>query len=242
MSWNSERMRISAVCAMIALMLLSACDPGGGGHDADDPVELDDYTEKIASCLATVDGSAPPGEPLTGEPGDETRTDPEAGVSYRRYGKPWLPFDLSWQTPELGLSFIGGQKLLAETGADGTPNWAVISSTRMPNVVGDAVVTDLSCMGALAVADIIAMTGYRDGAAGTEVVEQGDREIDGRAAWMNISRYEVIDDRFESRSELQGTLLVDTDRGIAVVYATFPGVRSDLDGLIKEVFASVRVL
>ncbi|GIG65346.1 hypothetical protein [Phytomonospora endophytica] len=240
MSWNSERARISAVISVLAL-LLSACTSTGSGSPDDEPVEIDAYTEKISQCLTTVDPAAT-GEPLTGEPGDAVTTDPEAGLAYRTFGDPWQPFDLQWSTPELQLAFDGGQMLLAETGDDGTQNWAVISSTRMPNVVGDALVTDLGCLGALAVADIIAMTGYRDGAAGTDVVEQGDREIDGRAAWLNITRYKVIDDRFESKSELQGTLLVDTDRGVGVVYVTVPDARGDLDGVLHEVFESVRVL
>ncbi|MEV0649734.1 hypothetical protein AB0I28_31205 [Phytomonospora sp. NPDC050363] len=242
MSWNSARRRISAAVATLALCLVTACTPGSNGPDPDTPVEVDEYTEKIAACLTSVEDSTGPATPLDGDPGDTATTDTEAGVSYRAYGEPWESFDLSWQTPELQLAFTGGQKLLAETGTDNTSNWAVISSTRMPNVVGDALVTDLGCLGALAVADIIGMTGYRSGAASTKVLEQGDREVDGRAAWLNVSRYEVIDDRFESESELQGTLLVDTDRGVGIVYVTIPDARDDLDGLIQEVFASVRVL
>lgn len=240
MAWNRRRARISAVVSVLAL-LLAACTSGGSDPAEHEPVEVDAYTEKIAECLTTVDPAAT-GEPLTGDPGGDATTDPEAGLSYRTYAAPWEPFDLQWATPELQLAFDGGQKLLAETGSDGTSNWAVISSTRMPNVVGDAVVTDLGCLGALAVADIIAMTGYENGAAGTEVLEQGDREVDGRAAWLNITRYQVIDDRFESRSELQGTLLVDTDAGVGVVYVTVPDARGDLDGVVREVFGSVRVL
>ncbi|HEY1176709.1 MAG TPA: hypothetical protein VGF17_11170 [Phytomonospora sp.] len=225
---------------MLALVL-SACTSTGSGDGDHEPVEVDAYTEKISQCLTAVDPSAT-GEPLTGDPGGEVTADPEAGVSYRAFGDPWQPFDLRWSTPELQLTFDGGQMLLAETGDDGTQNWAVVSSTRMPNVVGDAVVDDLGCLGALVVADIIAMTGYRDGAAGTDVVEQGDRVVDGRAAWLNITRYKVIDDRFESKSELQGTLLVDTDQGVGVVYVTVPDARGDLDGVLQEVFGSVKVL
>lgn len=241
MSWNSDRVRISAVVSVFVLAFLPACTSEGAGPADDEPVEIDAYTEKIDDCLTTVD-PAPTGEPLTGDEGGSVTTDPEAGLSYRAYDSPWEPFDLQWATPELQLAFDGGQKLLAETGNDGTSNWAVISSTRMPNLVGDALVTDLGCLGALAVADIIAMTGYENGAAGTEVVEQGDREVDGRPAWLNITRYKVIDDRFESRSELQGTLLVDTDQGVGVVYVTVPDARGDLDGVLQQVFASVRVL
>lgn len=240
MSWNSERARISAVVSVLALGFLSACTSDGPNAVDAPPVDVDAYTEKISQCLTTVEPAAT-GEPLTGDPGEAVTGDPEAGLSYRTFGEPWQPFDLEWSTPELQLRFDGGQMLLAETGDDGTQNWAVVSSTRMPNIVGDAVVTDLGCLGALAVADIIAMTGYRDGAAGTEVIEQGDREIDGRAAWLNITRYKVIDDRFASKSELQGTLLVDTDQGVGVVYVTVPDVRGDLDGVVREVFGSVRV-
>jgi len=240
-SWNRERARISAVLSVLALAFLTACTPGGFDPADDEPVEVDAYTEKISQCLTTVDPAAT-GEPLTGDPGGEIATDPEAGLSYRAYGPPWEPFDFQWSTPELQLAFDGGRKLLAETGDDGTSNWAVISSTRMANLVGDALVTDLGCLGALAVADIIAMTGYENGAAGTEVLEQGDRDVDGRPAWLNITRYQVIDDRFESKSELQGTLLVDTDMGVGVVYVTVPDARGDLDGVLQEVFGSVRVL
>lgn len=241
MAWNSDRVRISAVVSAFVLATLTACTSDGSDPADHQPVEVDAYTEKIADCLTTVDPTTT-GEPLTGAPGKDITTDTEAGLSYRSYGSPWDPFDLQWATPELQLAFDGGQKLLAETGNDGTSNWAVISSTRMPNLVGDALVTDLGCLGALAVADIIAMTGYENGAAGTEVIEQGDRQVDGRPAWLNITRYQVIDDRFESKSELQGTLLVDTDQGVGVVYVTVPDARGDLDGVLQEVFASVRVL
>ncbi|GLZ81966.1 hypothetical protein Afil01_67730 [Actinorhabdospora filicis] len=241
MAANTVYMRIRAVVSAIALITLTACTSGptGGGDDVDG-VDPDPYTQKIATCLSPEDAPHT-GEPLDGEAGPARTADGESGVSYRAYPDPWRPFVLDWKTQELGLSFHSGQMLEAEVGVDGTPNWAVIGSTRMPTNVGDAVVTDLACLGALVVADIIDMTGYESGAASTDVLRQELRTIDGRPAWLNLSRYHVIDERFSSRSELQGTLLIDGDKGAAIVFVTVPGVRDDLDGVIDEVFASVRV-
>lgn len=231
--------RIRAAVSALALLVLSACSPDGVNGDSA-ALEPDARTEKLATCLSHEDVSNS-GEPLDGDTGAARTTDADTGVSYRAYADPWEPFVLNWHTRELGLEFRTGQMMRAETGMDGTPNWAVIGSTRMPTNVGDAVVTDLACLGALVVADIIDMTGYESGAASTDVLRQEMRRVDGRPAWLNLSRYHVIDERFASGSELQGTLLVDTDKGAAVVFVTVPGVRDDLDGVIDEVFASVRI-
>ncbi|HET8680531.1 MAG TPA: hypothetical protein VFM54_01460 [Micromonosporaceae bacterium] len=187
--------------------------------------------------------SAPPASPgPTGAvpaPTGGRTVDAAAGISYRRYGEPWVPWRERWTAGTLEVSYLVGQHFVTEVYSRGTYHASILSAS-VPAAVNDALSIDLACTGRQVAADVRAE--YYPQPNRMELLRDERSTVGGRPAWVTKFRLHFSQPDLKATSELVAVALIDVGRpDAAVFYVSIPNTHSQLDWVVDDALASVQV-
>ncbi|HET8657925.1 MAG TPA: hypothetical protein VFM55_02890 [Micromonosporaceae bacterium] len=185
---------------------------------------------------------APPASPRPSgaAPAPAGRTvDAAAGISYRRYGEPWVPWRERWTAGTLDVSYTVGQHFVTEVYSRGTYHASILSAS-VPATVNDALAIDLACTGRQVAADVRAE--YYPQPNRMELLRDERSTLGGRPAWVTKFRLHFSQPDLKATSELVAVALIDVGRpDAAVFYVSIPSTHSHLDWVVDDALASVQV-
>ncbi|MET7398418.1 hypothetical protein ABZS66_33515 [Dactylosporangium sp. NPDC005572] len=234
---------IGLVIVLASVMTNNATTPGGLFGDR--PKGPSDTRPELARRCPPP--SIPPERPNQGVPdvpaGPRT-ADEEAGISYKKYGDPWSPWDAAWvDRGELKVTYRVGQHFVTEPNYDGNGSdyHATILSGHVPAAVNDGLVLDLKCIGDQIAADV-RVSFYPDSNQ-REDIEARDLELGGRPARLIKFRLHFSQPGLKARSELVSIALIDVGKvEAAILYVSIPDTHRQFDTVADEVTESVRPL
>ena len=184
------------------------------------------------SAGPTVRPKAPPA--VTGE----RTSDPEAGISYKKYGTPWVSWDTTWRAGTLEVPYRVGQHFVTENYSAGSYHASILSAA-VPAADNDAVTVDLKCVGRQVAADVRAE--YYPQPNTAEPLRDEMTTLGGRPAWVSEFRLHFRAAGLTATDELSAVAVIDVGKTTAaVLYISIPGTHKQFDYVIDEVLKSVR--
>jgi hypothetical protein len=189
-----------------------------------------------APTVAPSDGpAAPPAAgPLTGP----RTVDPDAGISYKAYGPPWVPWDTEWRAGTLQVPYKVGQHFVTEIYSEGTYHASILSAA-VPAADNDAVSIDLECVGKQVAADVRAS--YYPQPNTIDRIRDELTTLGGRPAWVSKFQLHFNEPGLQAKDELSAVAVIDVGKPTAaVLYVSIPGTVKQFDYIVDEVLASVR--
>jgi hypothetical protein len=176
--------------------------------------------------------SVPPDEPRT--------TDTEAGISYRRYGDPWLTWSTVWRAGTLEVPYKVGQHFVTEFYSGGEYHASILSA-GVPAADNDAVSLDLECVGRQVSADVRAE--YYPQPNELETIRDEVTTLGGRPAWVSEFRLRFSSPGLTATEELSAVAVIDVGKPTAaILYVSIPGTHKQFDYVVEDVLDSVRPL
>jgi hypothetical protein len=176
---------------------------------------------------------APPPAP----PGPRT-VDRSSGISYARYGAPWVPWDETWDAGDLHVRYGVGQHFVTETYIKGDYHASILSGS-VPAAENDALTLDLKCTGHQVLADV--RQAYYPQPNTIDMMRDEVTVLGGRPAWVGKFRLHFREPGLQATSELVGVALIDVGRpNAAIIYVSIPNTVNQYDPLVDQVFQSVR--
>jgi hypothetical protein len=166
--------------------------------------------------------------------------DTDAGISYRAYGEPWVPWTTVWNAGTLQVPYRVGQHFVTEPAYDGVNDYhATILSAAVPAAHNDALAVDIECVGRQVAAD--ARAEYYPQPNRLEVLRDGRTVLAGRPAWVTVFRLHFQRDGLQATDELAAVACLDVGRPTAaVLYVSIPGTHRQFDWVVDDVLRSVR--
>jgi hypothetical protein len=233
---------ISGLVIAIGVVVLLAMSMTGSGplhRDASGPPDVLPPLAK-ACPPPTVDVQHLPVPPAP--PGPRT-VDTQAGISYARYGDPWVPWNTVWDAGDLHVRYGVGQHFITETYQDqfgGAQDYhASILSGSVPAAENDALALDLKCTGHQVLADV--RKSYYPQPNQIDMMRDEVTTLGGRPAWVTKFRLHFHTQGLTATSELVGLALIDVGRpNAAIIYVSIPNTVNQWDRLADEVLQSVR--
>ncbi|GIJ50122.1 hypothetical protein Val02_70080 [Virgisporangium aliadipatigenens] len=226
------------VIATLAMVLGSGgtAVPDLFGDKADAPP--DTRPDLVKNCPVPSAYPEPQAAPPP-EPGPRT-VDGDSGVSYKAFGEPWIPWDTTWTGGTLKVDYSVGQHFVTEVYSGGTYHASILSAS-VPATNNDALVVDLKCTGRQIAADVRQQ--YYPNPNRLEQIDERETRLGGRPAWVSIFRLHFNRQGLSAKSELVGLALIDVGRpNAAIVYVSIPDTHRQFDGVVNEVFDSVRAV
>jgi len=225
---------------VIGIVVLVLVAFGGAENPFRRPTALPDNRPPLARLCPPPTGapSAAPAQPAPEPSGPRTR-DPEAGISYKRYGEPWIAWKDVWTAGTLRVAYKTGQHFVTEVYPGGTYHASILSAS-VPATVNDAVMIDLACTGRQVAADVRAE--YYPQPNRMELMRDEQTELGGRPAWVTKFRLHFEETGLKADSELVLVALIDVGRpDAAILYVSVPNTHQQFDWVVDDVLASVRV-
>ncbi|MFV2020361.1 hypothetical protein [Micromonospora sp. LOL_023] len=186
---------------------------------------------------------APPATPAPDpSASDPPRTiDPDAGISYRRYDEPWQPWRVVWNAGSLRVPYKMGQHFVTEERYNGFSDYhASILSAAVPFAENDALTLDLECVGRQVAADVRAE--YYPQPNRMDSIRDERTTLGGRPAWLTVFRLYFTQPGLQATDELVAVACIDVGRPTAaVLFVSIPGTHRQLDWVVEDLYASVRV-
>jgi hypothetical protein len=174
--------------------------------------------------------------PVTGE----RTVDEDAGISYRKYGAPWVPWTDVWNAGTLEVPYRVGQHFVTEVYQGGVYHASILSAA-VPAADNDAFTLDLECVGRQIAADVRAE--YYPQPNTMEPLRDELTTLGGRPAWVSEFRLAFRQTGLTATSELSAVAVVDVGKPTAaVLYVSIPGTHREYDHVVDEVLESVRPL
>ncbi len=226
----------AAVIGLVVLlvMIMTGNNPIGH-HNASGPP---DVLPPLAKACPPPAGDAQRLPPAPPPPAGPRTVDPQAGISYARYGAPWVPWDEVWDAGDLHVRYGVGQHFVTETYALGEYHASILSGS-VPAAENDALTLDLKCTGHQVLADVRAS--YYPQPNTMDTMRDEVTVLGGRPAWVAKFRLHFHEDGLRATSELVGLALIDVGRpNAAIIYISIPNTVSQYDPLVDQVLASVR--
>jgi hypothetical protein len=185
------------------------------------------------SAAPTQAPSAPP--PATG-----ARTvDQKAGISYKAYGAPWIPWHDVWRAGTLEVPYSVGQHFITESYSGGQYHASILSAA-VPAADNDAVTLNLECVGRQVAADVRAE--YYPQPNTLEPIKDGLTTLGGRPAYLSEFRLHFHAAGLTATEELSAVAVIDVGKPTAaVLYVSIPGTHKQWDYVVEDVMKSVRV-
>jgi len=182
---------------------------------------------------------APTEAPSALPPAPGARTvDEEAGISYKAYGPPWVPWNELWRAGSLEVPYRVGQHFVTERYSRGQYHASILSAA-VPAADNDAVVLDLKCVGQQVVADVRAS--YYPQPNTLEPLRDELTTLGGRPAWVSEFRLHFHEAGLTATDELSAVAVIDVGKPTAaVLYISIPGTHKQWDYVIDDVLGSVR--
>ena len=191
------------------------------------------------SCPAPTGSPSAPATGAPSPPATGARTvDREAGISYKAYGAPWVPWNQLWRAGTLRVPYKVGQHFVTETYGGGDYHASILSAA-VPAADNDAVVLDLECVGQQVAADVRAE--YYPQPNTMEPLRDALTTLGGRPAWVSKFRLHFREPGLTATEELSAVAVIDVGKPTAaVLYVSIPGTHKQWDHAVDEVLASVR--
>jgi len=232
---------IVAIGLTVILVLAFSGDTGVFRSKASAPT---DVRPPLAQACPepTSSPSAPPTQkPSALPPATGARTiDKEAGISYKAYGAPWVPWDAVWRAGTLEVPYKTGQHFVTETYGGGGYHASILSAA-VPAADNDAMTFNLECVGQQVAADVRAS--YYPQPNTLERIKDGLTTVGGRPAYLSEFRLHFHAFGLTATDELSAVAIIDVGKpSAAVLYVSIPGTHKQWDYVVDEVMQSVRVL
>ncbi|WP_250027593.1 hypothetical protein [Paractinoplanes maris] len=184
------------------------------------------------SAAPTQAPSAPPA------PTGARTTDDEAGISYKAYGAPWVPWTDVWRAGTLEVPYRVGQHFVTEQYSGGSYHASILSAA-VPAADNDAVTLNLECVGRQVAADVRAE--YYPQPNTMDPLRDELTKLGGRPAWVSEFRLHFAAPGLTATEELSAVAVIDVGKTTAaVLYISVPGTHKQWDYIIEDVLASVR--
>ncbi|HEU4350158.1 MAG TPA: hypothetical protein VFR35_20455 [Actinoplanes sp.] len=226
---------------ILVVALSGGSDPFGGGDKAVAPTDVRPPLAQLCPAPTVPPSRGPTGAPGTAPSPTGARTvDEEAGISYRAYGPPWVPWDEVWRAGTLEVPYKVGQHFVTETYAGGEYHASILSAA-VPAADNDAVTLNLECVGRQVAADVRAE--YYPQPNTMDPLRDELTRLGGRPAWVSEFRLNFSAAGLEAKDELSAVAVIDVGKPTAaVLYVSIPGTHQKFDYVIDDVLASVRPL
>ncbi|BCJ54285.1 hypothetical protein Asp14428_57600 [Actinoplanes sp. NBRC 14428] len=232
---------ILAIGLTIILIVALTSEGDPFGRKASGPTEVRPPLAQMCPAPTVPPSAGPtarPGQvpPATGE----RTTDTEAGISYKKYGDPWVPWDTTWRAGTLEVPYKVGQHFVTEEYSGGSYHASILSAA-VPAADNDAVTLDLECVGRQVAADVRAE--YYPQPNQLEPLRDEMTTLGGRPAWLSEFRLHFRAPGLSATEELSAVAIIDVGKPTAaVLYVSIPGTHKQFDYVVDDVLKSVRPL
>jgi hypothetical protein len=227
---------------IILIMAFSgSSDPFGSGK-AEAPTDVRPPLAQMcpAPTVAPSDPPAPGPSAAPSAPDGPRTVDEEAGISYRAYGAPWVPWDTVWRAGTLEVPYKVGQHFVTEEYSAGQYHASILSAA-VPAADNDAVTLNLECVGRQVAADVRAE--YYPQPNTMDPLRDGLTTLGGRPAYVAEFRLHFAAAGLQAKDELSAVAVIDVGKPTAaVLYVSIPGTHKQFDYVIDDVLKSVRPL
>jgi hypothetical protein len=181
-------------------------------------------------------GPAPSAPPVTGK----RTVDEEAGISYRSYGAPWVPWVDTWRAGTLEVPYKVGQHFVTEQYSGGSYHASILSAA-VPATDNDSLTLDLECVGRQVAADVRAE--YYPQPNTMDLLRDELTTLGGRPAYVSSFRLHFNAPGLTATEELSAVAIIDVGKPTAaVLYVSVPGTHKQWNRVVTEVLESVRPL
>lgn len=234
----------AAIVAAGLTVLLVLIAGGDGSLFSDRAAPAPDLRPPLArACPApsVSPGGAPSAAPSAPAPVTGERTvDETAGISYRRYGAPWVTWTEVWNAGTLEVPYRVGQHFVTEVYQGGQYHASILSAA-VPATDNDAVSLDMECVGRQVAADVRAE--YYPQPNTMEPLRDEVTTLGGRPAWVSEFRLRFRAPGLTATEEYSAVAVIDVGKTTAaVLYVSVPGTHQQYDYVVREVLESVRPL
>jgi hypothetical protein len=225
----------------LAIVLVVVVTTGGSPFKSKASAPTDVRPPLAQACPAPT--ASPSGAP-TQAPGvlppvtGERTTDTEAGISYKAYGAPWVPWHETWRAGTLEVQYKVGQHFVTENYSGGQYHASILSAA-VPAADNDAMTLNLECVGRQVSADVRAE--YYPQPNTMEPLRDELTTLGGRPAWVSAFRLHFHEAGLTATDELSAVAVIDVGKPTAaVLYVSIPGTHKQWDYVVDDVLASVR--
>ncbi|MFI7603311.1 hypothetical protein [Actinoplanes sp. NPDC049681] len=232
---------ILAIGLTIILAVVLGSDGDPFGSQASAPTDVRPPLARMCPAPTVPPSAGPTGKPGPVSPvtGERT-TDTEAGISYKKYGAPWVPWDTVWRAGTLEVPYKVGQHFVTEVYSGGTYHASILSAA-VPAADNDAVTLNLECVGRQVAADVRAE--YYPQPNQLESLRDEMTTLGGRPAWVSEFRLHFKSPGLTATDELSAVAIIDVGKPTAaVLYVSIPGTHKQFDYVVEDVLKSVRPL
>jgi hypothetical protein len=232
---------ILAIGLTIILVLAFGSDGNPFRDKASAPTDLRPPLAKACPAPTESPSAAPTQAPTALPPATGERTvDDEAGISYKAYGAPWIPWTTVWRAGTLEVPYKTGQHFVTEEYSGGSYHASILSAA-VPATDNDATTLNLECVGRQVAADVRA--GYYPQPNTMESLRDEVTTVGGRPAYVNEFRLHFQQAGLTATEELSAVAVIDVGKTTAaVLYVSIPGTHKQWDYVIDDVLKSVRPL
>jgi hypothetical protein len=232
---------ILAIGLAVILALALSSDGAPFRSRAEAPTDVRPPLAQACPAPTASPSAAPTEAPRALPPETGARTvDPEAGISYRAYGPPWVTWDEVWRAGTLEVPYKVGQHFVTEQYSRGNYHASILSAA-VPAADNDAVTLDLQCVGRQVAADVRAE--YYPQPNTLDQLRDGLTTLGGRPAYVSEFRLHFHEDGLTATEELSAVAVIDVGKPTAaVLYVSIPGTHKQWDYVVDDVLKSVRPL
>lgn len=230
---------ILAVGLAVILIVVLSTDGAPFRSRADAPTDVRPPLAQACPAPTGSPSAGPTQAPSALPPETGARTvDTEAGISYKAYGAPWVPWDTVWHAGTLEVPYKVGQHFVTERYSGGSYHASILSAA-VPAADNDAVTLDLQCVGRQVAADVRAE--YYPQPNTMDRIRDGLTTLGGRPAYVSEFRLHFHTAGLTATSELSAVAVIDVGKPTAaVLYVSIPGTHQQWDYAVDDVLKSVR--
>jgi hypothetical protein len=228
---------IFAIGLTIILIVVLSSDGNPFGNNVSGPSDVRPPLAQACPAPTGVPSNGPIAPSLAPETGARTE-DRDAGISYKAYGAPWIPWDAVWRAGTLEVPYKVGQHFVTETYPGGEYHASILSAA-VPATDNDAVTVNLECVGRQVAAD--ARAGYYPQPNTMDTLRDERTTLGGLPAWVTEFRLHFNEPGLQAKDELAAIAIIDVGKpSAAVLYVSIPGTVRQFDYVVGDVLASVR--
>ncbi|MEV4277176.1 hypothetical protein [Actinoplanes xinjiangensis] len=232
---------ILAAGLAVLLVMIFGGDGDPFGEKAAAPADLRPPLAQACPAPTVSPGDAPttaPSAPAPPPADGERTVDPDAGITYQRYGAPWTTWTEVWRAGTLEVPYRVGQHFVTEVYQGGQYHASILSAA-VPAADNDAVTLDLECVGRQVAADVRAE--YYPQPNSMQPLRDEVTTLGGRPAWVSEFRLSFREPGLTATSELSAVAVIDVGKPTAaVLYVSIPDTHRRFDHVVDEVLDSVR--
>ncbi|GIM97894.1 hypothetical protein [Paractinoplanes toevensis] len=230
---------ILAIGLTIILLLVFASGSNPFRDRASAPTDVRPPLAQACPAPSVSPSAGPTQAPsaLPPETGART-TDPDAGISYKAYGAPWVPWNTVWRAGTLEVPYKVGQHFVTEPYSGGEYHASILSAA-VPAADNDGGIVDLECVGRQVAADVRAE--YYPQPNTMEMIQDRMTTLGGKPAYLNEFRLHFKQAGLTATDELSAVAVIDVGKSTAaVLYVSIPGTHKQWDFVVDDVLKSVR--